>query len=313
MAARELPPPRRRRSIPDEPSPRLPAASLFLIGLILGLAAALAYAWLINPVVYVNAVPARLSPRYQAEYIFLVSQSYAAEGDWPAAERRLAALDEPDIPATVMALLEEYLRRGARADHVANLAGLARQLGAQDPVLALFAPTAPGPTATAGPLNTTPTATPTLLPTPSRTATPPPSPTASITLTPTPSPTATAVPVYRLLSQERVCRPGSDVSRIEVVVLDAFLDPLPGVEVVVTWEGGRDTFFTGFQPEQGPGHADFVMGEDASYAVLLAGGSPTAGGLRAESCAGPEGDQPAGWRLTFQNTLRPTATPDPRD
>jgi hypothetical protein len=113
------------------------------------------------------------------------------------------------------------------------------------------------------------------------------------------------------LSQERVCEPNEPAPRIEVEVMDAVLDPLPGVEVIITWEGGSDRFFTGFRPDQGPGYGDFTMAPDISYAVTLAQGSPTISGLRIEPCSESAGGLPGGWRLSFQNLElnRPTVTP----
>ena len=74
--------------------PRAAVASLILIGLILGVGAALYYAWILEPVVFTEASPARMSEASKAEYILLVSQSYAVDGDWEKVEERLAALDD---------------------------------------------------------------------------------------------------------------------------------------------------------------------------------------------------------------------------
>lgn len=291
--------------------PRVSAASFLLLGLILGLAAGLVYAWLINPVIYTNASPARLNEEHKAEYIFLVSQNYAATGDWELAQRRLAALEDPNIAQTVAGLFERYLRQGAPSAQVRNLALLTQELGGSNPALSLFAatPLPPPVTPTATIAAATPTATllPTSTPTRLPTRTPPP------TLTPsaTPPPTETPRPVYRLLSQERVCDPNGPAPRIEVMVVDALLDPLPGVEVVVSWEGGSDRFFTGFQPGQSPGYGDFVMDAGISYSVLLTAGSPTASGLRVEECPASQGAHPGGWLLTFQNLTSPEATATP--
>lgn len=300
----------RQAGPPPEPPPRVARSSLLLLGLLLGLVGGLVYAWLLNPIIYVDALPSRMSARYQEEYIFLVSQSYAYTGDWEMAQRRLSALDDPDLAQRVAALFERSLRAGDPADSVRNLATLTRLLGGSNPALALFNPTpeAPVVTATATVALVTPTAT--LLPTPS----PSPFPTntlrPTLTPSPTPRPTATPRPAFRLLSQERFCAPDEPTPLIVVEVLDAGLDPLPGAEVIVTWEGGRDSFFTGFRLDQSPGYADFVMEADVSYSVVLAGGSPEISGLRIEPCvASPAG----GWRLTFQSLLvpSPTATATP--
>ncbi|MCA9969878.1 MAG: hypothetical protein KC425_06670, partial [Anaerolineales bacterium] len=135
-------PPRngRRPTPPDSPS-RFSAASLLLFGLLLGLAGSLTYAWLIDPVVLVDASPARLGPDDRAEYIFLVSQSYAANGDREQALRRLQALNDPALPQTVDALLAAYLRQEKPPQVIENLAALAQMLGAEGAAVSLFAPT----------------------------------------------------------------------------------------------------------------------------------------------------------------------------
>jgi hypothetical protein len=122
------------------------------------------------------------------------------------------------------------------------------------------------------------------------------------TSTPTVPAQPTAVPIYRLLGQERVCDETAPAPRIEVVVVDAFLEQLPGVEVIVQWNEGEDHFFTGFKPELGMGYGDFQMSPEVSYSVFLVEGSPTVSGLRIEVCEAGEGGLPGGWRLSFQNT-----------
>ncbi|RMH01467.1 MAG: hypothetical protein D6706_01885, partial [Chloroflexi bacterium] len=61
----------------EQKNGRFSPTSLFFLGLIIGLAASLYYAWIIDPVVYTNASPARLSSTHKEAYILLVSQSYA--------------------------------------------------------------------------------------------------------------------------------------------------------------------------------------------------------------------------------------------
>lgn len=289
----------RERHEPED-EPRFGVASLILIGLVLGLVGGLVYGWLINPLVITNADPSRLNSRFQEEYIFLVSQSYAVDGDWQRAQARLALLDNPRLARDVADLFERYLREGQPPDVVRNLANLTVQLGADSPALALFGPTPLPPPVTATPTPAGPTAT--TQPTNTATPTQRPTLTRQPTLTPIPSaiPTLTPQPTYRLLSQERVCETGTDVYRIEVVTLDALLQDLPGIAVQVTWDEGEDRFFTGFKPARGLGYADFEMSEGVSYSVSLPDGSPQISGLRIEPCgSGREG----GWRLTFQNLI----------
>lgn len=302
----------RRRRRPSRPVKRfsldrISASSLLFLGLVLGLAGALYYAWVVSPVVYVDASPARLSQAYQLDYISLISQNYAANQDWSLAQRRLASLEDAQLPQTVADLLDTALREQRAADEIRNLAVLAQQLGAEGAAVALFAPT---------PLSglvvtETPTATPVSLPTATTTPTPQPTQTLRPTLTPTvtPQPSPTTQLIYRLLSQQRVCRSISPVPLIEVITQDALLNPLPGVEVLVNWDGGSDRFLTGFKPEQGAGYGDFSMQPDISYSVMLADGSPEVSGLRIEPC---DNGRDGGWELTFQNILLESSeTPEP--
>jgi hypothetical protein len=291
----QRPPPARR--LP--PAPRVTVTSFFLFGLLLGLSLSLYYTWVVDPLVFVDATPARLNAGFKAEYIYLVSQSYAGDGNWARAEARLHALGDPNLDQTVALQLEAYLRRGAPASTIRNLATVAEKLGAQSPAVAAFAPTPAVLTPAAATDRVAPVAT--LLPTP--TLTPPPTDTPQPTVTPIPTATATATPqpVYRLLDQQRVCEREAPAPRIEVITVDAFLEPLPGVAAIVTWEGGSDRFHTGFKPEFGLGYGDFIMLPEVSYSLTLVEGSPTVSGLRVEPCPANRGGLPGGWQLTFQN------------
>jgi hypothetical protein len=290
----------------------LGVASLLLLGLIVGLGGGLVYAWTISPIAYVSVGPSRLSASHKETYIFLIAQNYALDGDWPRAESRLNALEDPALSQTVADLLQRYLRQGESETRLRPLALLADQLGVTDPAVALFVTPEFRPTATPTP-TLEPTTTPTLLPTP--TNTPPPTATPSPTWTPAPTttPSPTPLPVYRLLNQERVCEPDRPAPRIEVITLDVNLEQLPGVALLVSWDSGTDQFFTGFKPELGLGYGDFTMAPEVSYSVVVMDGSSPVSGLRVENCPASEGGQAGGWRLTFQNTQfsQATATPEP--
>lgn len=300
------PPPRRRQ----RPLPfwrRLSTTGWLLLSLVIGLAGGLYYAWIVDPVIFTDASPARFSSRYREEYIILVSQSYAVNGNWPLAQQRLAALDDPDIAQTVNDLLETAVRQQRPAPLLEQLAVVARQLGAEGQAIALFAPTLPA-------ANLQPTPTPAIATTPTNT----PLPITTPTDTPIPTPTGTATrpatatpqPNYRLTEQTRLCNDDEAISRIEVIVLDAFLNDLPGIEIEVSWQNGSDRFYTGFKPENGRGYADFEMSPDVSYTVYLPDGSPEVSGLRIEECAsGLSG----GWQLTFQNLRDGNPSPAEED
>lgn len=272
------------------------AVGLLLVGLLVGLGVGLYYAWVAEPVAYVAAIPARLSDTYREEYLVLISQSFAADGDWEKARRRLDLLDDDTMDQTVGDLLEASIRTGRPASVIQNLANLAQRLGASSPAVALFAGRSESVSTPLAPGAALPAIPPTWTPTPLAPNTPAP------IVTPTAGPSPTAVPIYRLLRRERVCDAEVAAPRIEVEILDATLEPLPGAEVVVRWEGGSDHFFSGYQPEKGLGYADFTMSEGVAYSLFIAAGSGTVDELRVETCPDEEGGLPGGWRLTFQNS-----------
>lgn len=99
----------------------------FLIAVILGVAAGLYYAWVIDPVEYVDTSPDTLLFDYKADYILMVAEAYQLEGDLELAERRLAVLsDQP--PAQ---LVQDAVLFGARAGYVDADLDLMRALQVQ--------------------------------------------------------------------------------------------------------------------------------------------------------------------------------------
>ena len=265
-----------------------------LSGLVLGLVLGLVYAWLIEPVQYYDTSPDLLREDLKREYILLISETYAADGDWHAAQARLADLGDPDIAHTLLQLTEQAIAEGRPVATVRHLAALATRLGASSPAVAAFVPTRSiRPTAT--PLTVLATFTP-------APATPTPTPT--VTLTPSPSPTLrpTATPRlhYRLVAQQRICDAGREEPLLQVVVRDAAGDGIAGVEILVTWGDETARLYTGLKPELGRGYADLVMRPEASYAVRLAEGSAEASGIQAAACASSAGPRLLSTRVTFQ-------------
>jgi hypothetical protein len=58
---------------------------------------------------------------------------------------------------------------------------------------------------------------------------------------------------------------------LRVYVRDRLGAGVPGVEITITWPGGKDNFFTGFKPAVDPGYADFQMEPGQRYQVALTG------------------------------------------
>lgn len=269
--------------------------ALFSISLLLGLAAALYYAWILNPVVFVEASPSRLSSDHQTEYIYLIGRSYAASPDFPLAESRLAALDQPDIQQMLLTQLEAGIRAGRPLADLRALATLADALEVEAPAVALFAPSAdsaakPTTDAEQAPL---PVPSGIIVATPAVVANQP-TPTLIATSSPTPAaePTATTSQ-FQLLNREQQCLEEVEGGHIQVLVVDANGTPQAGIPVVVSWPEGSDRFITGFKEG---GYGDFTMQPDIDYTVTLPDGRTSEDNLRLEPCAD---DQTANWQLTF--------------
>jgi hypothetical protein len=88
---------------------------------------------------------------------------------------------------------------------------------------------------------------------------------------------------------------------LQVLVLNRSRRQLPGEEIVITWDGGQEAFFTGLKPELGNGYADYLMAPDTTYTVQLGRGSDVAQGIAAPACQSPDGVSFLGSiKLTFQ-------------
>lgn len=271
------------------------ALVLFVLSLLVGVAAALYYAWILNPVVFVEASPARLSAEHQMEYVYLIGRSYASSPNLSLAESRLAALDQPDIEQTILDQLEAGIRAGRPPADLRALATLADALEIEAPAVALFAPAAdlvtlPTMDAEQAPL---PVPTGIVVATPAAVANQP-TPTLVATPSPTPAnePTATTSQ-FQLLSREQQCPEEAEGGRIQVLVVDANGTSQPGILIVVTWPDGNDRFITGFKDG---GYGDFTMQPDTDYTVTLPDGRTSESDLSLETCAE---DQPANWQLIF--------------
>jgi hypothetical protein len=80
-----------------------------LMGLGLGLALGLVYAWVLRPIEYVDTTPGTLREDFRVDYILMVAQAYGAEGDQTLAQVRLAALGPQDPLDYVVHALEYAL------------------------------------------------------------------------------------------------------------------------------------------------------------------------------------------------------------
>jgi hypothetical protein len=126
-------------------------------------------------------------------------------------------------------------------------------------------------------------------------------PGATATSGPTRFPTFTPGAPFVLDSRKLICDQVLSDPMIQVQTVDATGQAAPGVEVIVTWVGGEDHFYTGLKPELGLGYADYVMDPGTTYSLRLAEGSQPVSDLTAGQCEKPGGGQAWGaWLLTFK-------------
>jgi hypothetical protein len=261
---------------------------LVVIALVVGAAIGLAYAWLIEPVTFVESSPAQVMKPYREAWLIMAAEAYAQDGDWERTQARVNALRDADLPQTLAELFERYQANGPNPTARA-LARLADQLNVRTPAMQVY-------------LAAIVTPTPQSVPTLGAATRPPPSPTAVATATPEPpptlTPTVTPVPDYQVIERTAECTRGKQPPQIRVIVRDQLGQSASGKEIWITWEdGGKDRFVTGLKPEIDPGYGDFDMQPDQSYNVGV--DKPTSvivSGLRADPC---ETDGRTSWRLVL--------------
>jgi len=281
-----------------------------LTGVLIGAVLGLLYAWLVQPVQYTHTSPASLRSDFKDQYRRLISAAFLANGDLVRAKARLDLLNDEDSYRVLAEQAQRSMAEGASFDEARAMGLLAAAIKQGAPVISPTLPPVP-----ASPLaeTTAPEAalTATLAVTLTLDGTPlplfiPTSPSLSATasslqapllaLTPSPTPGAPFV----LVNREQLCDSGLGQAQIQVLALDAAAQPVSGVEIIVTWAGGENHFFTGLQPEISVGYADFTMTPGITYTLRLAEGGQPIPGLSTSECKGADGGTYlSNWRLEF--------------
>jgi hypothetical protein len=282
-----------------------------LPALLLGVGIGLAYAWVLSPHPDTNAPPSALRAEFKDQYRSLIAAAYAATGNLPRAQARLSVLGDANPVDAMNAQAQRMLANPQTFERADQLVALASALEVR-------ASGAPVPTQTSEILidaGNTFTPTPPLsftdIPivrseTPELIETQTPvegTPLATRESTPRPTHTLTpsAGPPFTLTAEETLCDANLPDGLLQVMVMNRSRRQLPGVEIVITWEGGKEQFFTGLKPELGNGYADYLMTPDIMYTVQLARGSDVALGVTAPTCQSPDGATfPGSIKLTFQ-------------
>ena len=302
-----------------------------LTGLILGFVLGLLYTWTFSPAEYANTHPDALRSDYKDAYRAAIASAYAATEDLTRAKARLALLVEDDPVGVLAAQSQRYLAEGYSYETALALARLSvalEAIPAPVPLTATSSPLSseipiseetvlvttdatqeiePTPSETVEtPIGTTtpgeteaglPTATPTASasPTPTLTRTP------ILTFTPLPTrtPTPTLAPPFVMREQALVCESELNDAAIQIAVQNAAGEGIPGVEIIIHWDGQDEHFFTGLKPEMGWGYADYTMTPETSYTLHIGEGGEAVD-LFVPECSGDQGERYwGGWRLLF--------------
>lgn len=283
---------------------RIRAPWHLLLGLILGLGLGLVISWVLAPVEYTDAPPSLLRTDFKDGYRALIASAYASTGDLDRAKERLATLNDANSITALESQAQRALAEGNSPKSLDALAALAADLADQVSATQITATSTRFLTQT--PRLPTQTGTP---PTPTEDkSTPEP---AIATLTPipiytrTPRATREASPTpgapYVLQTKDEICSVNISEGLLMVYVSDASQKALPGVEIIVEWDGNEEHFFTGLKPELGNGYADFAMETNKSYSLHLALGSSAVTNLSAPPCQNKDGNHYWGsLRLKFE-------------
>jgi hypothetical protein len=273
------------------------------LALLVGLGIGLAYAWLISPLRVTHASPAALRADFKDSYRSAIAASYAATGNQPRAEARLALIGDPDPIDALNAQAQRMLTDSETFEQADEVAALAVALENGSGNLPTSVPTEVVQEVDAAFTQTLPPPPPdvpiAITETPESIETQP------VIITATPRPTHTPLPTlgapFALTGQENICDTNLPDGLLQILVLNSNRRQVAGMKIIITWDGGDEQFFTGLKTELGNGYADYIMTPDVVYTVQLAAGSDIAAGLTPPTCQSPSGEAFAGGiKLTFQ-------------
>jgi len=288
----------------EEPKQRIPFFAIVL-GILLGLAGGIYYAWFLNPVNVTNTAPGQLNEESQTAYILLISESYLQDTNLSRARDRLRTIDNRDPGEIVAEQADLAFARGDDSENIRALTTLAEALGGETSAADVFS----GTVAPTSAVNLTPTAT--FLPGNAPTETPRP-PTTPVPVEPQVQPTRLPFEAdLELVGREVICSDDAPAGLVQVIVLDELGQGVPGVPVQVTWESGQDVFYTGFKLEGGSGYADYQMSPELAYNVTLIGLTEPVTGINSTECqTESELLSIPGYRLIFAPDASVIETPE---
>ena len=281
-----------------------------IITLLLGLGLGLAYSWIFSPLHVVDASPIALRADFKDAYRSAIAASYGATNNLARAQARLALLGDSNSLDALNSQAQRLIASGefAQADQVVALA-IALENGTTVVAASTVTSTADNTVAVVKEVTATLPPPPPDLPfqfteTPQSTD-PQIIETQPVINTATPRPTRTLIPTvgapFTLIAQDTVCDATLPDGLLQVLVFNSNRRQIAGAKIIITWNSGKEQFFTGLKPEISHGYADYTMSPNIAYTVRLASGSDIASELTAPTCQTPSGETfIGGIKLTFQ-------------
>lgn len=104
------------------------------VGAVIGIGFGLYLAWVVWPVEFTDANPAVLQASYRRDYVLMIADAYALDGDLATARQQVATLGE-DGQEFLLSTLLDMISRGEREGDIRRLARLAADLGLNSPAM----------------------------------------------------------------------------------------------------------------------------------------------------------------------------------
>ena len=277
-------------------------SSLYLIsGVVIGILIGLIYTIVLDPVTFVDTQPASLGDESKSDFRVLVAKAYQADGDLGRANDRLNLLSDSNPISMLSVQAQKIITTGGNMEDARQLALLANDLqngvssiqansGLDEHTVETGATSEIEPTNGKDVMSTETGEVDETTPEPEYTF--------------TPRVTRTSVPTlsspFTMEYGEIVCEKERPEGLLQIEILDKDGDPVPGIKIEVTWQGGSDYFYTGLYPEINPGYADFKMDTGTVYSLRIENSSDVVDTIESPLCeGGKDEDYYGGWWYRF--------------
>lgn len=270
-----------------------------LTGAVVGILIGLLVSLVLLPIQYTDTEPYSLKASDRTAYREVIARAYLVEADTMRALARLALLQDANPGGVLVEQAQTLLASGEKDLEARALALLAAAVNQPSMVITPLAAVLPSVPPEVTATTTAPVPQTTITPTEilaTRT------PAATVTLKPTFTPQPTQGAPYELIEQGDVCDTEMKESLIQIVVLDAAGNPVPGVQIEISQpNGGAETFYTGLYPEISLGYADYTMTQGMTYNLRVGEAGQLVLNLSIPVCEDKEGQEyPGSIRLDYQ-------------